>query len=113
MSSLKEIEEEYDLEILKILELEEQECDQLKDIKLKMGKKEIIEKGYVKSMSSEVKELKEIETKLEELKIEILRKRYRNETRGLGILREQEIELKTKTKKTEDKIREYRIATET
>ena len=40
-----------------------------------------------------------MKTKLEELKFEILRKRYRNETRGLGILREREIELKTKTKK--------------
>ena len=59
-------------------------------------------------MSSEIKELRKMETKLEELEIEIFRKQYGNETRGLGILMEQEIELKTKTKK-EDKIREYRI----
>ena len=59
-------------------------------------------------MYSEIKELKEIETKLEELEIKILRKRYRNENRGLKILVEQEIELKTKEKK-EDRIEEYRI----
>ena len=50
-------------------------------------------------MPSEIEELKKMETKLEELEIEILRKWYRNETRCLGILMEQEIELKTKTKK--------------
>ena len=50
-------------------------------------------------MSSEIKELRKMETKLEELEIEIFRKQYGNETRGLGILVEQEIELKTKTKK--------------
>ena len=44
-------------------------------------------------MYSEIDELKEIETKLEELETKILRKRYRNETRGLKILTEQEIEL--------------------
>ena len=59
-------------------------------------------------MYSEIKELKEIETKLEELEIKILRKRYRNENRGLKILVEQEIELKTKEKE-EDRIEEYRI----
>ena len=60
-------------------------------------------------MYFEIKELKEIETKLEELEIEILRKRYRNETVGLKILAEQEIELKAKKRKTEDKIKEYKI----
>ena len=38
-----------------------------------------------------------------------MRKRYRNETRGLKILIEQEIGLETKKRKTEDKINEYRI----
>ena len=55
-------------------------------------------------MLSEIKELKEIETKLEELEIKILRKRYKNETKGLKILIEIEIELGTKKKK-EDKIK--------
>ena len=45
-------------------------------------------------MHREIEELKEIETKLEELEIEILRKWYKNETRGLEMLKEQEIELK-------------------
>ena len=60
-------------------------------------------------MNSEVKEFKEIETKLEELDIKILRKWYKNETRGLEILKEQEIELKAeKTKKRiEKKILKY------
>ena len=44
-------------------------------------------------MLSEIKELKEIETKLEELEIKILRNRYKNESRGFKILTEQEIEL--------------------
>ena len=47
-------------------------------------------------MHREIKELEKLETKLEELKIEIFKKQYRNETRGLGILMEQEIELKAK-----------------
>ena len=47
-------------------------------------------------MASEIKDVKEIETKLEELEIKILRKRYINEVSGLRILTEQEIELKTK-----------------
>ena len=38
-----------------------------------------------------------------------MRKRYKNETRGLKILIEQEIGLETKKRKTEDKINEYRI----
>ena len=76
MSSLKEIEEEYDLEILKLLELEDQEYDKLKKIRVKMGKKEIIERVYVKDMYFEIKELREIEPKLEELEIKTLRKRY-------------------------------------
>ena len=37
-------------------------------------------------MLSEIKELKEIETKLEELEIKILRKRFKNEIKGLEIL---------------------------
>ena len=39
MSSLKKIEEECDLEILEILELELQEYDKLKEIRLKIEKK--------------------------------------------------------------------------
>ena len=78
MSSIREIEKEYDLEILKLLELEEEEYDKLKKIRLKIEKKEILEKIYAKDMDSETK----LETKLEELEIKILRKRYRNETRG-------------------------------
>ena len=70
-----------------------QECSKLKKIKLKIESKEIIEKLYAKNMYSEIDELKEIETKLEELETKILRKRYKNETRGLKILTEQEIEL--------------------
>ena len=61
-------------------------------------KKEIMEKIYVKDMLSEIKDLKEIETKLEELEMKILRKRYRNETIGLETLTEQEIELKAEKK---------------
>ena len=60
-------------------------------------------------MHSEIEELKEIETTLEELVIKILSKKYRNETRGLKILIEQEIELETKKQKTEDKIKVYKI----
>ena len=52
---------------------------------------------------SEIKDIKEIETKLEELEIKILIKRYRNETIGLKIPTEQEIELKTKTEKKKTK----------
>ena len=101
--------EECDLEILELLELELQKCRKLKKIRLKIEKKEIIERVYVKDMYSEIKELKEIETKLEELEIKILRKRYRNEASGLGILAEQQIELKTKKREKEDKIKEYKI----
>ena len=53
-------------------------------------------------MLSERKELKEIEAKLEELEIKILRKKYRNETRGSKILTEQEIELVEKKQIKED-----------
>ena len=68
--------------------------------RLKIEKKEILERIYVKYIYSEIKDLKQIETKLEKLEIKMLRKRYRNETRGLKILIEQEIELKgKKTKK--------------
>ena len=108
MSSIREIEEEYDLEILRLFELEEQGYDKLKKIRLKIEKKEIIERVYAKDMYFEIKELKEIETKLEELEMEILRKRYINETRGLEILMEQEIELKTKKQKQKDEIKEYK-----
>ena len=59
-------------------------------------KKEIMKKFYAKNIHSEIEELKEVETKLEELEIKILRRRYRNETRGLKILTEQEIELEIK-----------------
>ena len=82
MSTIREEEEEYDLKILRLLELELQECRKLKKIRLEIEKKEISEKIYAKDMLSEVKELKEIETYSEELEIKILRKRYRIETRG-------------------------------
>ena len=88
--------------MLRFLELEEQEYDKLKEIRLEIEKKKVLEKIYVKDMYIEIKELKEIQAKLEKLEIKILRKWYRNKTRGLEILKEQEIELKTKeTKKTE------------
>ena len=80
MSGIGEIKKEYDLEILKLLELEEQEYDKLKEIRLKIEKKEILEKVFADDMHKEIEKLKEIETKLEELEIKILRKRYRNET---------------------------------
>ena len=97
MSEIKKIEEEYDLKILKLLESELHECSKLKKIKLKIEKKkEIMEKFYAKNIHSEIEELKEVETKLEELEIKILRRRYRNETRALKILTEQEIELEIK-----------------
>ena len=105
----KKIEEEYDLEILKLLEQEEQEYDKVKKIKLKIGKKEMMEKFHAKNMSVEIEELKEIETKLEELDIKIFGKRYKNETRDFKVLIEQEIELETKKQKTEDGIKEYKI----
>ena len=69
----------------------------------------MIEKVYVKKINSEIKDAKEIETKLEELETKILRKRYRNEISGLEILTEQEIELKTKKREKKDKIKEYKI----
>ena len=50
-------------------------------------------------MLTKIKELKEIETKLEELERKILRKRYKSEIENLTILKEQEIELGTTTKK--------------
>ena len=109
MSSIEEIEKEYDIEILRFLELEEQEYDKLKEIRLEIEKKEILEKIYVNVMHREIEGLKEIETKLEELEIKILRKWYRNEIRGLEILKEQEIELKIKETKKEDRIKKYRI----
>ena len=86
MLSIRETEKEYDLEILKLLEIEEQEYGKLKKIRLKMEKKEILEKMYAKEVHSEIQELKEIETKLEKLNIKILRKSYRNKTRDLKIL---------------------------
>ena len=58
-------------------------------------------------MRSEVKELKEIETKLEELETKILRKRYKNEIKDLKILIGHEIKLGTKKKKG-DNIKECR-----
>ena len=67
----------------------------------------------MKDILSEIKELKEIETKLEELEIKILRTRYKNETKGLKILTEQGIELRTKKQKKEDKIKEYKIRIDT
>ena len=63
-------------------------------------------------MLTKIKELKEIETKLEELERKILRKRYKSEIENLIILKEQEIELGTTTKKNDDKIKECRIRTD-
>ena len=64
-------------------------------------------------MLTKIKELKEIETKLEELEIKILRKRYKSEIENLTILKEQEIELgTTTTKKNDHKITECRIRTD-
>ena len=74
MSSIREIENEYDLEIVRFLELEVQVYNVLKEIRLEIEKKEILEKIYVKDMHREIEELKEIETKLEELETKILRK---------------------------------------
>ena len=85
----------------------------LKKIKQRIDKTEVLEKNYAKEMLSKVKELKEIEIKLEKLEIKILRKRYRNETTGLKILTEEKMELDTKKPKTEDKIREHRIGIDT
>ena len=68
-----------------------------------------MEKFYAKNMHSEIEELKEKETKLEELEIKILRKRYRNETRNFKALIEQEIELETKKQTIEGGIKEYKI----
>ena len=87
------------MKILKLLELEAQECRKLKKIRLKIKIREIFERIYVKYMFSEIKELKGIETILEELETEILRKRYKNEIRDLKILIVQEIELGTKETK--------------
>ena len=50
-------------------------------------------------MLSEIKELKEIGTKLEELETEILRKKCKNKFKDLKIVIEQEIELGTKKQK--------------
>ena len=58
-------------------------------------------------MLSKIKEVKEIDTKLKELEMKILRKRYRYETIGLETLLEQKQELETKKTKNEDKIREH------
>ena len=79
-----------------------QECRKLKKIRLKIEEKEILKRFYAKDMHSEIKELKEIETKLEELEIKILRKRYKNESRGFKILTEQEIELVEKEQKEDE-----------
>ena len=90
-----------------------QGCRKLKKIKQRIDKTEVLEKNYAKEMLSKVKELKEIEIKLEKLEIKILRKSYRNETTGLKILTEEKMELDTKKRKTEDKIREHRIGIDT
>ena len=58
-------------------------------------------------MLSEIKELKEIETKLEKLEIKTLKKRYKNEIKDAKMLIEQELELGTKNqtkKKKKQKI---------
>ena len=97
-----------DLGILELLELELQEYGKLKEIRLKIEKNEIIERVYVKDMYSEIKELKQIETKLEESEIKILRKGYRNESSGLEILTEQEMELKAKKKQQKNQTNKNR-----
>ena len=48
MSEIKKIEEEYDLKILELLELKLQRYDKLKEITLKIEKKETLERNYVK-----------------------------------------------------------------
>ena len=98
MSSIRETENEFDIEIVRFLELEDHEYDKLKKIRLEIEKKEILEKIYAKDMHREIEKLKEIETENIE---KILR--------GLKILVEQEIELETKKQKKEDKIKEYKI----
>ena len=55
MLDLKKIEEEYDLKILELLELQAQECSKLRKIRLKIEKKEVLERIYVKDMLSEKK----------------------------------------------------------
>ena len=54
-------------------------------------------------MLSEIKELKEIETKLEKLEIKTLKKRYKNEIKDAKMLIEQELELGTKNQKKKKK----------
>ena len=71
---------------------------EIKKYKNKNKEKRNIKKNCAKDMLSEIKELKEIETKLEELEIKILRKRFKNESRGFKKLTEQEIELVKKAK---------------
>ena len=58
MFDLKKIEEEYDFKILELLELQAQECRKLRKIRLKIEKKEVLERIYVKDMLSEKKTLK-------------------------------------------------------
>ena len=54
MSDLKKIEEKYDIKILKLLNLEVQECRKFKKIRAKIDKKEILEKIYAKDMLGDI-----------------------------------------------------------
>ena len=70
MSSIRETENEHDLEIVRFLELEEHEYDKLRlRDKVRNREKKILEKIYAKDMHREIEKLKEIETELEELEI--------------------------------------------
>ena len=59
-------------------------------------------------MLSEIKELKEIETKLEKLEIKTLKKRYKNEIKDAKMLIEQELELGTKNQKKKKRSRRFK-----
>ena len=59
-------------------------------------------------MLSEIKELKEIETKLEKLEIKALKKRYKNEIKDAKMLIEQELELGTKKQKKKKRSRRFK-----
>ena len=64
-----------------------QECRKLKKIRLKTEKKEILERIYVKDVLSEIKELTEIETKLEELEIKNIENKVKNTNRTRNTIR--------------------------
>ena len=53
MSSIEEIEKEYDIEITRLLELEEQEYDKLKGIRLEIEKKSKYWKKFIRKICIE------------------------------------------------------------